>query len=83
MNAKALRYFWCVYEERSINKAAKQLFMTPQGLSRIIQNLEDELGATLFERSSKGMVPTKCGVYLHHQCPEILNKYDEIQIKDL
>jgi len=80
MDTKALRYFWRVYEERSINKAAKQLFITPQGLSRIIQNLEDELGTALFERSSKGMVPTTCGTYLYQKCPEFLNKYDEILI---
>lgn len=78
MDTKAIRYFERVYEERSINKAAKQLFITPQGLSKVIQGLEEELGATLFERSKQGMKPTECGRYLYSCCPAILNQYDDI-----
>lgn len=39
MDTKDLRYFRQVYEDKSINQAAKQLFITPQGLSRIITKL--------------------------------------------
>ena len=42
MDTKEIRSFRLVYEERSINKAAKQLFITPHGLSRIIHKLEEE-----------------------------------------
>ncbi len=78
MDTKAIRYFWRVYEERSINKAANQLFITPQGLSKIIRNLEEELGAELFVRTPKGMEPTESGVWLYAHCGPILEKYDEI-----
>ena len=61
MDTKDIRSFRLVYEERSINQAAKQLFITPQGLSRIIHKLEEELQIVLFERTKGGMVPTECG----------------------
>ena len=49
MDTKDLRCFRLVYEERSINQAARHLFITPQGLSRIISRLEEELHTLLFE----------------------------------
>ena len=65
MDTKDLRAFLRVYEEKSVNKAAKQLFITPQGLSRVIHNLETDLGTTLFTRTPGGMLPTDSGVYLY------------------
>ena len=61
MDLKELRYFIRVYEEKSINKAATQLFITPQGLSKMIQHLEEDLHTKLFIRSMKGMEPTESG----------------------
>ena len=72
MDTKDLRCFRQVYEDRSINQAAKQLFITPQGLSRIITKLEGELQAPLFERTPTGMVPTESGHYFYEHSLEIL-----------
>ena len=58
MDTKDLRCFRLVYEERSINQAARHLFITPQGLSRIISRLESELHTCIFKRTSSGMIPT-------------------------
>lgn len=80
MDTKDLRFFRQVYEIGSINKAAKQLFITPQGLSKAIRHLEDELDAGLFERSSNGMVPTECGWYLYQRCLPILEQFDELAV---
>lgn len=80
MDITDIRFFSRVYEERSINKAAKQLFITPQGLSKIVQHLEKELGVSLFERSSNGMIPTESGIYFYENCRPILYKLDEIEI---
>ncbi len=80
MDTKDIRFFMRVYEERSINKAARQMFITPQGLSKIIQHLEEELEASLFERSSNGMVPTEIGTYFYQNSQFILDKLDEIKI---
>lgn len=63
MDTRDLRCFRLVYEEGSINKAANQLFITPQGLSRIIRKLEDEFQTSLFKRTTSGTIPTKSGDY--------------------
>lgn len=80
MDTKDIRFFMRVYEERSINRAAKQMFITPQGLSKIIHNLEEELEASLFERTSNGMNPTESGTYFYENSRLILDKIDETKI---
>ena len=80
MDTKDLRFFRQVYEERSINKASKLLFITPQGLSRIIHHLEEELGVSLFQRSANGMLPTESGTYLYENSTPLLEQFDEITI---
>lgn len=80
MDTKDIRFFRQVYEERSINKAAKLLFITPQGLSKIIHHLEEELKAPLFERSANGMFPTESGTFLYENSTRLLEQFDEIMI---
>lgn len=58
MDINALFCFQAVYEERSLHKAAKKLYISQQGLSRIVTSLEKELGCKLFERDYSGMHPT-------------------------
>lgn len=81
MDTRDIRCFCRVYEERGINQAAKQLFITPQGLSRIITKLETELQAVLFERSARGISPTASGSYLYENCRELLNRLEDIEIE--
>ena len=80
MDTKDLRFFRQVYEERSIHKASKLLFITPQGLSKVIRHLEEELGTRLFERLANGMVPTESGTYLYENSTPLLEHFDEIMI---
>lgn len=80
MDTNDIRCFRHVYEEKSINKAARQLFITPQGLSKIIQHLEEDLQTKLFERSAKGMHPTESGTYLYENCRGLLNCLEELEI---
>ena len=61
MNPNVLRYAIEVERCRSITKAAKQLFVSQPNLSRDIRELEEEIGFSLFTRSSKGVVPTEKG----------------------
>ena len=80
MDTKDLRCFRLVYEERSINQAARHLFITPQGLSRIISRLEEELHTLLFERTSSGMIPTKTGDYFYEQSQKILYRLEDLKV---
>lgn len=79
MNVNDLKCFRTVYEEQSINKAAGRVFMTAQGLSRIINNLEQELGATLFERTSKGVTATESARLLYRHGESLIQEFERIQ----
>ncbi len=81
MDTRDLCYFRLVYEERSINKAARQLFITPQGLSRIIGKLEGELQSKLFVRTANGTQPTQAGDYLYTQSQELLYQMESLKQK--
>lgn len=61
MNPNVLRYAIEVERCRSITRAARQLFVSQPNLSRDIRDLEEEIGFSLFTRSSRGVVPTEKG----------------------
>ena len=73
MNIKELEYFKTVCQHKSITKAAHALYMTPQGLSKIIKNIESEMGASLLNRTGTGISLTEAGAYLYAKLPEFLN----------
>lgn len=52
-------YFLAVVEEGQVRKAAQRLGISQPAVSKALQRLEKELGFALFERSVKGMTPTK------------------------
>ena len=54
MQPKQLQYFITAYATKNIQRAAEKLFVSRQGISKTIRELEQELGADLFLRSSKG-----------------------------
>lgn len=61
MTIEQLRYFVLTAQEISINAASKKLHISPQALSRTLINLENELQATLLERSRHGITLTPAG----------------------
>ena len=73
MNSHQLQCFEAVYKEKSINKAARKLYMTPQGLGKTIQILEGELDTELFERTKLGVYPTESADYLHERAQVMLD----------
>ncbi len=78
MNTKILREFQTVYEMCSIHRAAKKLFITPQGLGKNIRQLEEELNTKLFERSKQGVVPTDGARLLYSRCGQIIGQLSQI-----
>ncbi|MFT0802839.1 LysR family transcriptional regulator [Bacillus swezeyi] len=78
MNKEVLEYFIKVYEKKSITAAAKDLFITPQGLSKTIKQLEMDLEAKLFIRGSHGMEATECGELLFARAKHICYLMDDL-----
>lgn len=75
MTIKDLEYFQVTCREQSITKAAKLLYITPQGLSKTIKNLEYEFQTQLLNRSTAGITLTETGQYLYEHLPEVLDSY--------
>ena len=61
MTLQQLRYAVCIAKNKSMNKAAAELFISQPSLSVTIRDLEEEIGFPLFQRSSRGIVITAEG----------------------
>lgn len=79
MNIQYLKYAVEVSKQKSISKAARNLFMGQPNLSRAIKELEEELGITIFERTSKGINPTPDGEEFLQYAKRILVQIDEVE----
>lgn len=79
MNRKQLTYFMEAYRTRNIQAAADAMFISHQGLSRVLRSLEEELGQPLFLRSNKGLVPTDFATSIVPHIRSILDGYDRIE----
>ncbi|HKL99498.1 MAG TPA: LysR family transcriptional regulator [Mobilitalea sp.] len=78
MNTNHLKYAIEVERTCSITQAAENLFMGQPSLSKAIKELEDSLGYTIFERSSKGVSPTQKGVEFLSYARNILLQIDKM-----
>ncbi|MBH5318405.1 LysR family transcriptional regulator [Paenibacillus sp. GSMTC-2017] len=85
MDIRKLKYFLAIAEEKQITKAAKLLHMEQPPLSRQLIQLEEELGAQLFERSRKQLTLTAAGELLKVRAEHLLLQLDETikEVKDL
>ena len=77
MELRQLRYFTALASELSLTKAAKQLNVSQPPLSLQIAQLEDELGARLFERTSRSVTLTQAGLALQSHAKAILARVEE------
>jgi DNA-binding transcriptional LysR family regulator len=79
MNTLFFKYAIEIERTRSITKAAENLFMAQPNLSKAIKELELEIGFTVFERSSKGVVPTEKGFEFLVYAKKILEEMTHIK----
>ncbi|MDO5627478.1 MAG: LysR family transcriptional regulator [Mobilicoccus sp.] len=62
MDLRLLRYFVAVVDHGGISRAAQALYIAQPSLSQAIRKLEGEVGAELFDRSSRPLTLTAAGV---------------------
>lgn len=77
MDLKQLRYFAALAQELSFTRAARKLHVSQPPLSFQIANLETDLGARLFNRTSRSVELSEAGRALLPHALAVLERIDE------
>lgn len=77
MDIRSIEAFVRLCRDKNISVAAANLYLTQQGLSKIIKRMEDELGVTLFVRKNRGVELTQMSKMLLPRAEAILAEYEE------
>lgn len=78
MNTEHLFYILEAYKCHSVNKAAKNCFISQSHLSNIIKNAEEEIGFVLFRRTSSGISVTPEGELFMSHAEKIITEHKNI-----
>ncbi|RVT81644.1 LysR family transcriptional regulator [Rhodobacteraceae bacterium CCMM004] len=81
MKIRWLEYFVAVAEERHFGRAAERLGIAQPPLSRQIKQIEDDLGALLFNRGRSQVTLTQAGEKLLERAQEILSLLEEAELE--
>jgi LysR family nitrogen assimilation transcriptional regulator len=71
LDIRHLRYFIAISEEKSLSAASHRLGVAQPSLSQHVIKLEEELGVSLMQRSTRGIVLTEDGLRLVHHARQI------------
>ena len=77
LKIQSLREFLTLSEVKNFNSAAERLFLSQPTISRHIKELEDELGVTLFSRSTRRVELTEYGKYFIPYAQRIVSAENE------
>ena len=80
MNTDHLRIFSEVADLLSFAAVAEKHEVNPSSISRIISQLEDELGARLFHRSTRRMRLTEAGDNFQQRIKGILDELEDAEL---
>lgn len=78
MTFQQIRYLLEIHRTGSVAAAAKALYLVPSSLSIAVNNLEQELGCRIFERTRSGMVPTSEGLEILRHANQIYSSYQQM-----
>lgn len=78
LDVRRLRYFVAVAERLHFTRAAQQLHVAQQAISREIRALERDTGAVLFERSTRRVRLTPAGAMLLERARDLLAVHDAL-----
>lgn len=78
VHTRKLRYFVVLAEELHFSRAAARLYVAQQALSKQLQDLEKEVGATLLTRSTRSVSLTAAGEAFLVAARSILATFDSV-----
>ena len=81
MNLLHLKYALEVERTGSITQAAESLYMGQPNLSRALKELENTYGIVIFQRTSRGVVPTERGREFLASARQVVKQVEEMERK--
>ncbi|NIY49530.1 LysR family transcriptional regulator [Cedecea colo] len=79
MDIRTLRYFVEVIRQQSFTRAAEKMFVTQPTISKMLRNLEDELGCTLLIRNGRRLLLTDTGQIVYQRGLAILAEFRQLE----
>ena len=79
MKLQQLRYIVEVASCGSVTEAARRLFVSQPSVTAAVRDLEREMGITVFDRTSKGMVTTTEGQTFLGYARQVLEQADLLE----
>ena len=80
IEVRHLRLVKALTETENLTRAAKKLNVSQPALSQQLRDLEDRLGARLFYRTGKKMVPTRMGARVLEAAASVLDELDRLEL---
>lgn len=78
MTIQQLNYVIIISEMGSLNKASEVLYIAQPSLTSAIQELEKELGITIFNRTARGVTLTNDGEEFIQYARQVVQQYDRL-----
>lgn len=78
MRIEQLKYAIAISESGSFNKASEKLYIAQPSLTSSVQELERELGITVFLRTSRGVALTNDGIEFIQHARQVVQQYDAL-----
>ena len=76
MTIQQLKYVLTIVEAGSLNNAAEVLYISQPSLTSSVQELEREIGITVFNRSGRGVTLTNDGLEFVQYARQVVHQYD-------
>ncbi|NOT93890.1 LysR family transcriptional regulator [Ferruginibacter sp.] len=77
MTTEQIKNFLATAEVLNFHKASSTMFIAQPALSRQIKNLEDEIGALLFDRTKKQIKLTAAGLFFKNEMKRVFDQFEQ------
>lgn len=79
MDLRQLEYLLAAIKSESYSVAAKELFVTPQAISKAIISLEKEMKHALMMRNGNSMRPTEFALEFLPEIEDVVGRYHALE----